>query len=193
MRTIAVLVLLLVAGCASPAPGPAAAPDTPRGALSIASPAFQQGAAIPVEFTCDGAGVSPPLAIAGVPTEAADVALVVGDPDAPFPQAPQQNFTHWVVWHLTPVDGNVTFDKGKVPEGAKQGQNGGGSAGWTAPCPPVGSLAHRYVFTAYALRAPLDLPATTTRAQLDAAMQGKVLASASLTGTYMRALPVTPP
>jgi Raf kinase inhibitor-like YbhB/YbcL family protein len=189
VRLLLVPLALLLAGCASPAPQNDSTPAPgSAGPLTIASSAFQDGATLPKDFTCDGAGTSPPLRIAGVPAEAAEVALVVGDPDAPLPQAPQQNFTHWAVWHLAPVAGVVTFDAGKPPAGAREGQSSGGGNGWTPPCPPQYSTAHRYVFTAYAMRAPLDVPAGATRAQLDAAMQGKVLAQASMQATYMRAI-----
>jgi len=67
---------------------------------------------------------------------------------------------------------------------------GGDYFGYDGPCPPWNDeLVHRYVFTVYALSVPrLDLPMSDarhfTRAQALAAMQGKILAQASLYGRY---------
>lgn len=195
MRVALLLLALLLSGCAASDPGPAAPPDAIPADLRLASPAFQDGGAIPKESSCDGAGTSPTLRISGIPPETLEVALTVVDPDVPIPQAPQQNFTHWTMWRLIPApNGTLEVPAGKAPEGALQGQNSGGSQGWTAPCPPQFSTEHRYVFTAYALRTPVRLDAGATRAQLEAAMQGKVVAKATLTGTYARqVLLVTPP
>ncbi len=186
MRSFALLLAALLTGCAT-APAPEAPPlAAPHGAaLRVTSPAFADHGTIPAANTCDGAGASPPLTVEGVPA-GATVALLVGDPDAPLPQAPQQNFTHWIAWNAPATDGNATFPEGHAASGAVEGQNGGGKTGWTPPCPPQGSTPHRYVFTALAVNGTLDLAAGATRAQLEAALAGRVLASGSLTGCYMR-------
>src|SRR3954463_12191160 len=63
--------------------------------FNIESSGFKSGAPIPVEFTCDGADASPPLAWSGKPKDPAALALVVDDPDAP-----SGLFTHWLLWNL---------------------------------------------------------------------------------------------
>ncbi len=58
--------------------------------------------------------------------------------------------------------------------------------GYDGPCPPWNdSLMHRYVFTVYALDVPhLHIDGPITGPAVRAAMEGHVLAQASLTGTY---------
>ena len=58
---------------------------------------FVDGGSIPAAFTCDGADTSPPLAWAEVPTGTKSLALIVDDPDAPDPAAPQRTWVHWVL------------------------------------------------------------------------------------------------
>ncbi len=66
-------------------PAPAAEP------LTIASPMFADGAPIPVQFSCKGANVAPPLTWSS-PAGAAELALVVDDPDAVGGL-----YVHWIV------------------------------------------------------------------------------------------------
>jgi Raf kinase inhibitor-like YbhB/YbcL family protein len=143
--------------------------------LTVTSPAFDDGAAIPREFTCKGAGTSPPLAWSGVPSGARSVALVVDDPDAP-----SGTFTHWVVYNIDPA--RSTIAAGQVPEGALQARNSGGDVGYTGPCPPSGT--HHYRFTVYVLRSPLTVPAGGDPARVLVAIRGKTTARGTLTGTF---------
>lgn len=71
--------------------------DPSKLTIALRSSAFDEGAMIPAEFTCDGAGGSPPLEWSGVPQAARELALIVEDPDAPM-----GTFSHWVVIHLPP-------------------------------------------------------------------------------------------
>ena len=74
---------------------------------------------------------------------------------------------------------------GQLPDGALQGRNDFGEIGYGGPCPPSGA-PHHYVFTLYALDIKLNLPVGATRAQVEAAMQGHILASGKLIGIYQR-------
>lgn len=189
---------LLLSGCLgtdeeggrSPAPAMEEGAGNGTARLTVRSASFQEGGAIPRDFTCDGAGKSPALNITGAPANATALALIAGDPDAPLPQAPQRNFTHWLAWNVPLANGSATFPEGAPPAGAVEGKNDGGGTGYTGPCPPFGSPAHRYFFTVYALDAPLDLGAGATRADVEQALQGRVLAQGALMGAYARALPV---
>ena len=108
--------------------------------MKITSSAFQEGANIPSKFTCDARDTSPPLQIAGVPTGAKSLALIVDDPDAPGGL-----FTHWIVWNISAQTNAVT--EGNTPEGV-HGTNDFGKSGYGGPCPPSGT--HRYYFKIFA-------------------------------------------
>lgn len=144
---------------------------------------FDHGGWIPSKYTCDGANESPTLEWSGVPENARSLALIVEDPDAP-----RGTFVHWLLYGMSPQENGLADGVGiDGPEagGARQGQNGFGKTAYGGPCPPSG--AHRYFFRLYALDADVKLPAGATRAQLEAAMHGHVLAEAELMGRYQRA------
>ena len=144
-------------------------------ALTVTSPAFGEGAAIPREFTCKGSNTSPPLAWSGVPSGARSVALVVDDPDAP-----SGTFIHWAVYNIDPAQSALAA--GEVPTGASQAKNSGGGVGYTGPCPRSGT--HHYRFTVYVLRSPLTVPAHGDPARVLVAIRGKTTARGTLTGTF---------
>ena len=77
--------------------------------------------------------------------------------------------------------------KPELPSGARQGLNDFGEVGYGGPCPPPGK-PHRYFFRLHALDAALNVPPAAKRAELEAAMQGHVLATGTLMGTYERGL-----
>ncbi len=156
-------------------------------AFSLTSTAFTDGAAIPVKHTCDGADVSPPLAWSGAPPGTAAFALVADDPDAPA-----GTWVHWVLYNLpgTAVRLAENVAKTDAPPklgGALQGRNDFRRTGYGGPCPPPGP-AHRYFFKLYALDGMLKLKAGAgaQKKDVEAAMQGHVLATAQLVGTYAR-------
>ncbi|HET9985205.1 MAG TPA: YbhB/YbcL family Raf kinase inhibitor-like protein [Longimicrobiales bacterium] len=153
-------------------------------ALRIRSPAFEDRGDIPARYTCEGEDVSAPLEWSGVPDGTASLALIVDDPDAPDPRAPQRTWVHWVVFDIAPT-------VRAVPEGAgsggaarvgRDGLNDWGRPGWGGPCPPVGR--HRYFFKLYALDTTLDDLERPTKAELEQAMAGHVLEQAELVGMY---------
>jgi Raf kinase inhibitor-like YbhB/YbcL family protein len=148
--------------------------------VTVTSPAFAEGGAIPQGFTCDGANASPPLRWSGLPAGTREVALVVTDPDAP-----SGTFTHWTIWGLDPKAGGIPEQT--PPATAVQGKNSFNKEGWSGPCPPRGMRAHHYVFTLYALSKPLGSSPGTSVDDVKAALEGKVLAKGTLTGTYERA------
>ena len=159
-------------------PSATVAPTTQTGGprLTVTSAAFGAGAGIPKKYTCDGASVSPPLQWRGAPASTRSYALIVEDPDAP-----SGTFIHW-------VDYDIPASQTQLAEGAQVGQqglNGARKPGFTGPCPPSGT--HRYFFNVYALDVPtLQLAAGATRAQVEQAMQGHILAQGQLLGRYAR-------
>ena len=145
--------------------------------MSLSSTAFGDGDTIPARFTCSGAGASPPLAWSGVPGDAQELALLVEDPDA-------DGFRHWTVLAIPP---SVTaIAAGKAPAGAVETENGFGDRGWGGPCPPEGDAPHRYVFTLYALHAPLGFGADASAGDVRAAIAEHALARGRLTGRFGR-------
>ncbi|WP_431469331.1 YbhB/YbcL family Raf kinase inhibitor-like protein [Sphingosinithalassobacter sp. LHW66-3] len=155
--------------------------------LHLASPAFANGARLPVRFTEDGEGVSPPLFWTGVPEGAERLALIVEDADAPTP-AP---LVHAVVWDLPPhdgelVEGAIQADGKAGADGSDVGRNSYFAEGWLPPDPPTGHGEHHYAFQLFALAAGPDVGDNPGRGALVRAMAGKVLAAGLLTGTYSR-------
>lgn len=153
--------------------------DSPM--LSLASPAFTDGGAIPARYTCEGENVSPELQISGVPSGTQSLALLVADPD--IPESVRQNmgideFDHWVLFNIPPD--THTIPEGERPPGVV-GMNSAGQ-GYTGPCPPDG--AHRYIFTLYALDGELPLTSAAHRDDVMTAMKGRILEKATLTGVY---------
>ncbi len=152
--------------------------------LKITSSAFLEGGAIPAKYAAppDGDDVSPPLSIGSVPTGTKSLALICDDPDAPG-----GTWVHWVIWNISPENASIpenipTTNTVESLGGAKQGANSWGNIGYGGPSPPSGT--HRYYFRVYALDTMLELSAGSSRAQLDAAMQGHILAQGALMGKY---------
>jgi Raf kinase inhibitor-like YbhB/YbcL family protein len=143
----------------------------------LTSPSFDEGGAIPVRHSCDGANVSPALAWQEAPQGTVSFALIVDDPDA-------RGFIHWVVFDIAGGSG------GSLPEGLRpsdapsQGRNDFGRAGYGGPCPPSG--AHHYRFTLWALKSRLGLSGTPSAAEVRTALTTKILAQTTLSGTYTR-------
>lgn len=150
--------------------------------MDLTSSSFTNGT-IPKAYTCDGANRSPQLAWSAPPAGTRSLALTVTDPDAPH-----GTFTHWVLFNLRATTRSLPegLDPSpQLPDGALQGGNSFRQIGYGGPCPPRGST-HRYVFTLYAVDAPLALAPGVSRAQLEAALAGHILAHAQLIARYGR-------
>jgi Raf kinase inhibitor-like YbhB/YbcL family protein len=154
--------------------------------LTLQSRAFDDGHAIPTQYTCEGADVSPPLTWAGVPDQTRSLVLIVDDPDAPDPKAPKMTWVHWVLYDLPPdVSGLAAgVPAAQLPSGTREGVNDWRRTGYRGPCPPVGR--HRYFHKLYALDTRLEGLSKPTKTQLEAAMRGHVIAQAVLVGTYQK-------
>ena len=134
----------------------------------------------PVEFTGDGAGITPSLQWKGAPTGTRGFALVMDH------LTPDESIkTCWLLWDL-PASLN-TLGKAAKPPG-KTGVSSRGAVGYEPPHSQGPGDKH-YVLTVYALSAPLAIAGAETKVTRDmvfAAMKGKVLGSASMTVTYAR-------
>ena len=165
---VAIALLLLVGGCGG------------SDGMQLRSTAFEDGGTIPAVHSCDGQNQSPPLTWTHVPDDAAELALVVADPDAP-----RGIFHHWVVTGIPPAAGG--FPAGGIPDGAVQAKGSSDNATWIGPCPPEGET-HRYVFTLYPLRKRLRLEEGTPLRDALAAIEAARIAGkeAKLEGKFGR-------
>ncbi|WP_076071642.1 YbhB/YbcL family Raf kinase inhibitor-like protein [Sphingomonas montana] len=154
-------------------------PDTIR----LTSSAFQDGAPLPVRFTDDGPGVSPPLAWDAIPDTAAELLLIVEDADPPL----LSPLVHAIVHRLTPAAGFLTEGGMSVDDpGIHIGRNSYLRTGWLAPDPPKGHGPHRYVFQLYALGAPSELGEHPGRSAVRDVVEALAIARGRLIGTYER-------
>ena len=155
---------------------------SPPAPWQVSSSSFVQGGKMPAKLTCDGADVSPEIRFPSPPAGAKSFAIVADDPDAPVA------FAHWLAY-------DIPIDTAELPEGAStpsrrlehatEGINGFGRTGYGGPCPPAGQT-HHYVFHIYALDTVPQLPVGASEEQLNAAIEGHVLAEAQIVGTYAR-------
>lgn len=170
--------LLLVGGCAAE---DEAAPDA-AGGMQLHSAAFEDGGDIPAQYSCDGAGISPPLVWDHLPGETGSLVLIVDDPDAPL-----GTWVHWLLYNIPPETVGLAEDlpgKSGIPPGSQQGLNSWRKEAYGGPCPPSGE--HRYFFKLYALDSRLDLASGADKKELMAAMEGHVLDQGQLVVHYRR-------
>jgi Raf kinase inhibitor-like YbhB/YbcL family protein len=145
--------------------------------MELTSSAFDSGDPIPRRHSCEGEDLSPPLAWEAVPDGTRSLALIVDDPDAPG-----GTFNHWLAWGIEPESGGLGEGEGAP----REGRNDFGESGYRGPCPPPGHGPHHYSFRLFALDSEPELPVGAGREELEAAIGGRVLGSAELTGTYER-------
>ncbi len=151
--------------------------------FDLKSAAFTPGGDIPRKFTCDGPDDSPALSWSELPANTQSISLIMDDPDAPA-----GTWVHWVLYDLPAtmreLPENVPKDR-ELKNGARQGRNDFGRTGYGGPCPPPGR-PHRYFFKLYALDAKTNLSPGATKAELERAMKGHILAQGELMGRYRR-------
>ena len=177
------LICAFLAAC-SPSGQNAAAPREPAGKpLKLTSGAFEAGGTIPRQFTCEGSDISPALTWTEPPARTRSFAFIVDDPEPPAGV-----WVHWVIYDLPPsarqLPENIP-EQAEFDSGARHGRNDFRRLGYGGPCPPPGP-AHRYFFKLYALNATLGLKPGATKAELDNAMKGHILAEAELMARYGR-------
>jgi Raf kinase inhibitor-like YbhB/YbcL family protein len=150
--------------------------------FEITSPAFSNGASIPLKYSCKGSDITPALRWADPPYGALSFALIMDDPDAPM-----GTWVHWVIFNI-PASARglqeATPTDAKLNDGSLQGITSAGRHGYHGPCPPSGT--HRYFFKLYALDMVLSLSTNADKTKLLAAMQGHILANAELMGTFSK-------
>jgi phosphatidylethanolamine-binding protein (PEBP) family uncharacterized protein len=125
-------------------------PRPSAGEMALSSPAFEVNGLIPPEYTCDGAGISPPLQWKNVPAKAAALILFVIDDETPGPNGG----IRWIVGDIDPKTTDVAA--GQTPQGGIVGANTQGHVGYSAICPARGATT-RVEFDMYALSKPIAL------------------------------------
>jgi Raf kinase inhibitor-like YbhB/YbcL family protein len=153
---------------------PSVAPITRK--MTISSIAFENQKNIPVQYTCVGRGVNPPLQFSDIPQGTKTLALLVDDPDAPG-----GTWVHWVVFNIDPKVSNLA--ENSKPAGT-EGTTSFGNTGYGGPCPTSGT--HRYFFKLYALDTRLNLSATTNKKAVENAMQGHIIEQSELVGLFSK-------
>ena len=150
--------------------------------IDVHSTAFREGEMIGTQFTGDGEDVSPPLAWEDLPDGTKELALICDDPDAPTAQP----WVHWVLYNIPTATSGLPkgVQPSHLPDGTREGVNDSNRTGYGSPCPPVGR--HRYYFKLYALDTTLRGLNLPTKADLETAMAGHVLAEAVLMGHYQK-------
>lgn len=99
-----------------------------------------------------------------------------------------KRWVHWMVINI-PADTNKIPEGAspdEMPEGCKELNNSFGREGYGGPQPPVGSGAHRYVFTVYALnvKAVEVKKDFLSEKQLRKLIRKKILAKTKMSGTF---------
>jgi phosphatidylethanolamine-binding protein (PEBP) family uncharacterized protein len=147
------------------------------GGFSLSSSAFERNGAIPTQYTCAGAGVSPPLSWTKVPAKAAELVLFVIDDNS----SGSSGGIRWVVGGIDPSSGGVAA--GKVPPGGIVGTNTAGKATYSPICPAHGK-SDTIEFVMYALKKTISLSPGFQPSQAEAQYGGGKLIMGSAAITY---------
>jgi len=159
--------------------------------LTVLSSAFEHLRPIPVQYTADGDGLSPPLSWHGVPESANCVVLIIEDADSPTPQP----LVHAIAIVQPPEDGYLQSGALSTPQPAGRqaghlsistGLNSLLRHGWLPPDPPRGHGRHRYAFQVFALSGGHRLSASPGRHELFDAIRSHAIAAGCLIGMYER-------
>jgi len=153
--------------------------------FSLTSPAFEHGAPIPETHRgrLFGANISPALAWTRPPAAAAELVLVVQDPDVPLKRPATHALTLGIDPSLSGIPENALADPSPIP-GLRHGKGPLGRRGWAGPMPIRSHGPHAYVFQLFALDQAPGLPVGCSVDQVTAAIAGHVIGRARLDGTY---------
>jgi Raf kinase inhibitor-like YbhB/YbcL family protein len=152
--------------------------------ILLTSPAFEEGAAIPVRHAGVGLGdnLSPPLEWCGVPAWTAELVLVVQNPDAPLPRPLVHLIARGIPGFCSGIaEGHLSLN---ATQNITFGRGSFGRVGYSGPRPIPGHGPHRYVFQVFALASRLRVPERAALRVTKTAMSGFVLAHGTLSGIY---------
>jgi Raf kinase inhibitor-like YbhB/YbcL family protein len=177
---VALSMILAVPGANAQRGGPAGPP------FMVTTTAFADGGVVPEKYAARGENLQPAFTFANMPATAVSLAVIFHDIEPSFPAGSTGDILHWMAWNI-PAAGGIP--EGSLPAGAVSGNNIRQMPGYMGPGAPVGERYHHYVFEFYALSANLELPATATRQELLAAMEGKVVGKVAYVGRYRGVAP----
>jgi len=152
--------------------------------MQVRSNAFEDGGIVPLKYTSHGDNIQPNFTITGAPDNTVSYAIIMHDIEVAI-GGNTDDVTHWVAFNIP----SPNIAEGSLPAGSVNGNNIRGQAGYMGSGAPMRDRFHHYVFEFYALSANLDLPEGASRADVMAAMQGKVTAKAAYVGRYANATP----
>lgn len=139
-------------------------------------------------FSCTGENHSPAIEWSGAPQGTKSFAVTVYDPDAPT----GSGWWHWTVFNIPSYVVALPDDAGNVdhhllPQGAAQGRNDYGYAGFGGACPPAGDTPHHYHVKVWALNTDhLPLDSNASGALVGFMLNAHVLATSELVPIYSR-------
>jgi Raf kinase inhibitor-like YbhB/YbcL family protein len=147
--------------------------------IVLNSTAFLDGGEIPAKYTCDGENINPPLQFSGLPGSTKSLVIIMYD------ESTEKEFSHWVLFNVKPTLKEIKMNTNE----GRLGFNDFNEKGYSGPCPPPGDSAHTYVIKVYATNTvPIFSPTSPiTRSVVEDKIDGRVVGSATLKGTYARA------
>ena len=152
-------------------------PET--GPLTLSSPAFVSQGLIPINYSCAGANISPPLSWHGAaPSGTQGWAIVMQDLDV--------KPATWLQWSVTGIAAQTrSVGVGQVPKGSVTNRASNGSIGFVGACPPPGKT-HHYQFTVFAMSKPVTFSASDRVPESLQAIKGASVGSVTITGRFAR-------
>src|SRR5262245_24562641 len=173
--------------------GRAAEAPVPR--LKLSSSGFMDGGSLPLDFTCYANGgnaqnpsaVNPPFSWTNVPRGTQSFVLALNGPDN-HPNKGIDMEMFWVVYNIPATATAIPqgLKPGDLPDGSHQATGQRNIQGYRGPCAPVGVGRLHYLFTLYALDAPLTLPGGATEVDVRKAMDGHILGTSINVGSFER-------
>jgi len=146
--------------------------------FTLESEAFDNGGVIPRKYGYKNGNQSPPLKISGTPENASSLALIMDDPDAMG--AVGKVWVHWVLWNIDPS--TMELKENSIPSDCLEGKTDFGEIGYGGPAPP--DKEHTYIFKLYALDQKLTADKSSTKKQIEKAMNNHIIAETKLEGRY---------